>query len=79
MDVLDSGLVAWDIEEWMSPVENRKSISKEKLPGPKKVEILVGEVREMILQSIAQVCLAHRYPTDFHSCAKMVVSFLHFT
>ncbi len=55
MDSVDSGLVAWDIEEWMSPFENRKSISKEKLVESRKPNILVGEMREVILHSLLQV------------------------
>ena len=53
MNIVDAGLVAWNIEDWMSPVGSDNSrTNSEKTMSPKREEILIGEIREMILSTI---------------------------
>ena len=53
MNIVDAGLVAWNIEDWMSPVGSDNSrTNAEKTMSPKREEILIGEIREMILSTI---------------------------
>ena len=55
MSSIDSGLVAWDIGDWMQPTHDPSTTIKERVTSFKRTEILVGEVREMILQSLFQL------------------------
>jgi hypothetical protein len=55
MDTIDAGLVSWNIEDWLSSFEPKQSFNERRPSTGRKAEILVGEVRELILQSLLQV------------------------
>lgn len=55
---VDSGLLCWNIEDWMGPIgsENNSQNGKNEVLGlPQKREILIGEIREMILANLHMV------------------------
>lgn len=55
MDIVDAGLVSWNIEDWMGPIGSENSQMNYDQIMPKKQDILIGEIREMILATINMV------------------------
>jgi hypothetical protein len=57
--IVDSGLLCWNVEDWMGPIgsEHNSQTSQSEQILPKKRDILIGEIREMVLATLYTVII----------------------
>jgi len=52
---VDSGLLCWNIEDWIGPLNSENSPTLSNSTLPQKRDIVIGEIREMVLSTLYTV------------------------